>query len=62
MFDKAIVSRFTAHVRELRGDAARERIAKKAAELEARLEQLEQQTVSVWRVQNGHPIKIIHQR
>lgn len=62
MFSTAAAKRFSAHVRELRGDAARERIAKRAAEQEARLEQLERQTISVWRVENGHPVEIIHRR
>lgn len=62
MFSSAAAKRFAAHVRELRGDAARERIAKRAAEREARLEAMERQTISIWRVQNGHPIEIIHQR
>ena len=62
MFDRSVKEMFVAHVRELRGDAARERAARKAVELEARIERLERQTISVWRVQNGHPIEIIHQR
>lgn len=62
MFNSQSAARFAAYVRELRADASRDRIEQKAAEREARLEALERQTVSVWRVQNGHPIEIIHQR
>jgi hypothetical protein len=62
MFNPLTIANFNAHVLALRGDAARERAEHKAAELEARLERLERQTISVWRVQNGHPIEIIHRR
>lgn len=62
MFLEQTISAFKEHVRSLRVDEARERAAKRAASREARLERLERQTISVWRVQNGHPVEIIHQR
>jgi hypothetical protein len=62
MFLDNTIAAFKEHVRSLRADEARERAAKRASSREARIEQLERQTISVWRVQNGHPIEIIHQR
>lgn len=62
MFDQSTVDRFTAHVRELRGDAARERAARKAAELEAKIEAIERQAIAVWRCVDGIPVEIIHRR
>lgn len=65
MFNKSTLDAFCDHVREMRRADATERRAKKArkaAEREARLDALERQTISVWRIQGGHPVEIIHQR
>ena len=61
-FHRTTLDAFCTNVKEMRRDAARERAAKKAAELEAKLEALERQTISVWRVENGHPVEVIHRR
>lgn len=58
----SVLSAFDVHVKSLRADAARERLGQRATKSEARLEELERQTISVWRVQNGHPIEVIYQR
>jgi septation ring formation regulator EzrA len=62
MFLESTISAFKEHVRSLRADEARERARRKAESYEAKLARIERQTISVWRVENGHPVEIIHRR
>ena len=61
-FHRTTLDAFCSHVKEMRRDAARERAAKRAKRLEARIGEIERQTISVWRVENGHPVEVIHRR